>query len=56
MNGVKGDKEGFTHMLHIPRVAFQAPGLDQREMSGNCFCGENHISLVQASQRPVQAI
>lgn len=43
-----------THMLHIPTVVFQSHGQDQREMSDNCFSVENRISLVQASQTPVQ--
>ena len=42
-----------THMPHIPTVACQARGQDQQEMGDNYFSGENRISLVQASQRPV---
>lgn len=45
-----------THMLHIPTVVCLAHGQDQPEMSDNCSSGENHISLVQASQIPVQTI
>jgi hypothetical protein len=45
-----------THMLHIPTVVCQSHGQDQWEMSDNCFCEENRISLVQASQIPVKTI
>ena len=45
-----------THMLHIPTVVGQSHGQDQWEMSDNCFCEENRISLVQASQIPVETI
>ena len=45
-----------THMLHIPTVVFQSHGQGQWEMSDNCFCEENRISLVQASQTPVETI
>jgi hypothetical protein len=38
-------------MLYIPTVVWQPPELGQLGMSGNCFSAENHISLVQASQR-----
>lgn len=43
-------------MPHIPTVVCQSHGLDQQEMSGNYFLEENHIGLVQASQRPVKTI
>lgn len=41
-------------MLQTPEVVFQNPGQDQWEMNGSCFCEENHISLDQASQKPVK--
>ena len=40
-------------MPHIPTVACQARGQDQQEMGDNYFSGENLISLVHASQRPL---
>ena len=46
----------FTHMLQTPEVVWQTPEQDQSEMNGSCFCEENRISLVQASQIPVQTI
>lgn len=47
-------KDKFTHMPQIPKVACQTPEQDQWEMNGSCFSVENHISLDQASQRPVK--
>ena len=41
-------------MLYIPRVVCQSHELGLWEMSDNCFCVENHINLVQASQKPVE--
>jgi hypothetical protein len=49
-------QELSTHMQQTPKVVCQAPGQDQWEMTDSCFCGENHISLVQASQIPVETI
>lgn len=49
-------QELSTHMLLIPIVVWQAPEQDQWEMNGSCFCGENRISLAQASQKPVKII
>jgi hypothetical protein len=43
-------------MLHIPIVVGQSHGQDQWEMGDNCFSVENRISLVQASQTPVETI
>lgn len=43
----------FTHMLQTPKVVWQAPAQDQLEKICSCFCGENRISLVRASQTPV---
>ena len=57
MNNKKKDVEVLsTHMLHIPIVVWQTRGQDQLEMSDNCFCVENRISLDQASQIPVKII
>ena len=49
-------QELSTHMQQTPKVVCQAPGQDQWEMNDSCFCGENRISLVQASQIPVETI
>lgn len=49
-------KKYTTHMLHNPIVVCQSHELDQLEMIDNCFCVENQISLVQASQTPVKTI
>lgn len=43
-------------MLCIPRAVSQVPAQDQLEMDDNYFFEENHISLAQASQRPVKII
>ena len=45
-----------THMLQTPKFAEQAPEQDQWEKNDSCFCEENRISLVQASQRPAETI
>lgn len=49
-------KVTITHMLHIPTIVFLAHVQDQPEMGDNCSSGENHISLVQASQIPVRPL
>lgn len=49
-------KVTITHMLHSPIIVFLAHGQDQLEMGDNCSSGENHISLVQASQIPVTSL
>jgi hypothetical protein len=40
-------------MQQIPEVALQSGEPDQLEMGGSQFSAENHISLGQASRRPV---
>lgn len=56
MNQIKMVQELPTHMLQTPKVVCPAPEQDQWEMNGSCFCEENRISLVQASQIPVETI
>jgi len=55
-NSDKIVQELSTHMLQTPKVVCQPPEQDQWEMNGSCFCEENRISLVQASQIPVETI
>lgn len=43
-------------MLHFPTIVFLAHEQDQLETGDNCSSGENHISLVQASQIPVRSL
>jgi len=50
------EKERTTDMLHIPRVVSRSREPDQQGMIDNCFSEENQISLVQASQIPVEPI
>jgi hypothetical protein len=42
-------------MQQIPKVAVQSGELDQLGMGGSQFSAENHISLGQASRRPVHS-
>lgn len=42
-------------MQQIPKVALQSGELDQLGMGGSQFSAENHISLGQASRRPVHS-
>lgn len=52
----RNNERPVTHMLHFPTIVFLAHEQDQLETGDNCSSGENHISLVQASQIPVRSL